>query len=269
MFSDPTTPALTEATAEFYRHGMRELKNNDVPFLVGGAYAFAQYTKIARHTKDFDIFVKRQDCDRAMETLAKAGYKTELPFPHWLAKAYDGKEYIDIIYSSGNAICAVDDDWFDHSTDGTVLGVKCKLVPPEEMIWPKLFIMERERFDGADVVHIIKATAGTLNWKRLLERVGDNWRVLLSHLTLFGYIYPGERAVIPEWVMQDLLAKLTSELTVNSSIDKEICNGTILSRAQYLVDVECNGYKDARKEPLGPMSEAEIGIWTAPVKQAA
>ena len=29
-----------------------------MPFLVGGAYAFARYTGIERHTKDFDVFVR-------------------------------------------------------------------------------------------------------------------------------------------------------------------------------------------------------------------
>jgi hypothetical protein len=269
MFSDPTTPALTVAVAEFYRHGMRELNKHNLPFLVGGAYSFAQYTGIQRHTKDFDIFVRRSDCARAMEILENAGYKTELTFPHWLAKAYHRSEYIDIIFSSGNAICEVDEQWFENAKDGTVLGAPVKLVPPEEMIWPKLFIMERERFDGGDVVHLLKSCAQALDWQRLLARVGQNSRVLLAHLILFGYIYPGERAIIPEWVMQRLIGQVLSELTNNSGADQQLCQGTILSRAQYLVDIECKGYQDARKKPLGNMSPEEIDIWTAPVREAA
>jgi hypothetical protein len=33
-------------------------------------------------------------------------------------------------------------------------------VAVEEMVWQKAFIMERERFDGADVVHLIQAPWG-------------------------------------------------------------------------------------------------------------
>ena len=61
--------------------------------------------------------------------------------------------------------------------------------------------MERERYDGADVAHLLRAHGDRLDWPRLLRRFGPHWRVLLSHLVLFGFIYPGERALVPAWVM--------------------------------------------------------------------
>ena len=39
--------------------------------------------------------------------------------------------------------------------------------------------------------------------------------------------------------------------------------GTILSRAQYLVDVERWGYADPRLAPQGNLTEHEAAIWTA------
>ncbi|MGH9553495.1 MAG: nucleotidyltransferase domain-containing protein, partial [Terriglobales bacterium] len=86
MFTDPTAPYLDQAMRNFYCHAMKELNDHHVDFLVGGAYGLAQYTGIQRHTKDFDIFVRRRDCQRAMKVLADAGYRTELTFPHWLGK---------------------------------------------------------------------------------------------------------------------------------------------------------------------------------------
>ncbi len=59
------------------------------------------------------------------------------------------------------------------------------------MIWSKAFIMERERYDGADIAHLILACGRDLDWRRLLGRFGRRWRVLLSHLVLFGFVYPG------------------------------------------------------------------------------
>jgi hypothetical protein len=44
-----------------------------------------------------------------------------------------------------------------------------------------------------------------------------------------------------------------------------VCFGTLLSREQYLHDVECAGYRDGRAAPLGPMTERDIGIWTAAI----
>ena len=65
-------------------------------------------------------------------------------------------------------------------------------MPIEEMIWSKAFLMERERFDGADVLHLVRARQKEINWPRLLSRFGEHWRVLLSHLVLFPYVYPND-----------------------------------------------------------------------------
>jgi hypothetical protein len=50
-------------------------------------------------------------------------------------------------------------------------------------------------------VHILESCAEKLDWSHLLRRFGPDWRVLLSNLVLFGYIYPSERRRIPGAVM--------------------------------------------------------------------
>ena len=142
--------------------------------------------------------------------------------------------------------------------------VPVKLAPPEEMIWSKAMIMERERFDGADVAHIFRHCSGLLNWDRLVRRFGTNWRVLLSHLVLFGFIYPGERALIPSATMKELLNRLLAELDVPTR-DSKVCQGTLLSRAQYLVDIDDWGYEDARLAPRGSMTDEQIEVWTGAI----
>ncbi len=150
---------LPPETAAFYRAMIEALRSVDVPFLVGGAYAFARYTGIERHTKDFDIFVRAEDVNRVMATLAGAGCATELTFPHWLGKAYCGSDFIDVIFRSANGLAAVDEDWFAHAVEDEVLGLPVRLIPREEMLWSKAFVMERERYDGADVNHLLRAAA--------------------------------------------------------------------------------------------------------------
>ena len=126
-----------------------------------------------------------------------------------------------------------------------MLGVPVKLSPAEEMIWSKSMIMERERYDGADVAHLLRHCSGLLNWDRLVRRFGPHWRILLSHLVLFGFIYPGERSLVPSAVIKELVNRLLAELDVPTR-DSKVCQGTLLSRAQYLVDVDEWGYEDAR-----------------------
>ncbi len=257
---------LSAETRDFYRDAMTVFNRAGVPFLVGGAYALQRYTGIERHTKDFDVFVRAEDSGAALDALRDAGFATELTFPHWLGKAYQGDNFVDVIFSSGNGVGRVDDEWFANAVDGEVLGMAARLCPVEEVIWQKAFIQERERFDGADIMHLIHARSDDLDWSRLLRRFGSHWRVLLGHLVVFGYVYPGERHRVPEWVMNDLLVRLQGEVGASTQTG-HLCQGTLLSREQYLIDIERWGYDDARREPKGPMTDDAIDHWTRAIQE--
>ncbi|MEW6492010.1 MAG: nucleotidyltransferase [Cyanobacteriota bacterium] len=244
----------------FYCRSLDVLLESKIPFLIGGAYAFERYTGIARHTKDLDLFARPKDCPRILEVLsAKNGCSTEISAPHWLAKAFCGENFIDIIFNSANALSEVDDLWFEHSVREEVLGISVQICPPEEIILTKAFIMARDRYDGADIAHLIHACSETLNWPHLLHRFDQHWRVLFSHLILFGFIYPGERERIPSWVMEELSQRLQQEMNSSPSTEK-VCQGTVLSPLQYQVDLEEWGYQDVRLR-TGNMTAKEIFKW--------
>ena len=251
--------ALDEQSRDFYRHALSLLDEAKLQYLVGGAYAFARYTRIERHTKDFDIFIRHSDFTRATKILENAGYETDLTFSHWLGKAFKGEDFIDLIFSAGNGVAKVDELWFANAVDARVLDMNVKLIPAEEMIWSKGLIMERERYDGNDVAHVIRAVGADLDWRRLINRFGELWRALYVHIILFGFIYPSHRSAIPKWVMEEFAQRLAAE----GDTREKICYGTILSRQQYLVDIDRWGYKDARLKPLGNMTPEEIAHWTA------
>jgi hypothetical protein len=261
-----STDHLEPETQQFYCQALTALAEAGVPFLVGGAYAFERYVGIARHTKDFDLFVRATDAERVLALFAEAGFESDMVFPHWLGKAFCGDDFVDVIFSSGNGACPVDDSWFEHGVDDEVLGMPVKLVPAEEMIWQKGLIMERERFDGADVAHILRAQADRLDWPRLLARYGEHWRVLYAHLVLFGFIYPSERTRIPAAVMEELAERLRAEQSAPPRDDR-LCRGTLLSREQYLTDVGAWGLRDARLPPNGTMSRREVAHWTAAIER--
>jgi hypothetical protein len=256
--------AVNDPAAEFYIDTLRRLQDTNIPFLVGGAFAFSHYSHVPRETKDVDIFVKPEDLSRVLDAFGQMGYLTEIPFPHWLGKIQKGTYFIDAIFSSGNGVARVDDLWFDHAPRTNVLGLIVRLTPAEEMIWSKAFIQERERFDGADVLHLLRETGPSLDWPRLLMRFGDNWRVLLAHLIMFGFVYPDKRQNVPGWVMEELIRRLTVS---RPNLQNDVCYGTLLSREQYLHDIEHLGYADARVAPHGPMSPEEAEIWTAAIER--
>src|SRR5262245_41278190 len=168
------TPAGGASTA-FYVDALKHLSRSGIPFLVGGAYALGHYTGIARATKDLDVFLRKAHVDHVLALFDKVGYRAELSFPHWLAKVHCGDQYVDLIFSSGNGVATVDDAWFDNAVCANVLGMPVRLCPPEETIWSKAFVQERERFDGADVLHLLHRLGSSLDWNRLVKRFGPHW----------------------------------------------------------------------------------------------
>jgi hypothetical protein len=248
-----------EANA-FYRHSIELLQEAKVPFLLGGAYALCVYTGIARHTKDFDLFVRPSDFDNALEVFRRTGYRTEKTFPHWLGKVFRGDHSIDLIFRAGNGLGAVDDLWFERAPVAEIFGLQTQLSPPEEMIWMKAYIMERERYDGADVAHLLLHCAGEIDWEHLLSRFGPDWRVLLSHLVLFGFIYPTEKDLVPASLLEQLLGRMKNEKPEKS--EERPCRGTLLSRAQFLPDVRAGGFRDARLEPRAGLTPEVVESWS-------
>lgn len=112
---------------------------------------------------------------------------------------------------------------------------------------------------ASHIYHLVAAKGDSLDWERLLGRVGENWRVLLGHLVFYSFVYPRERHKVPTWVMAQLMAREAAE---RDPEDLPVCNGTLLSREQYLVDIKERGYADARVPPFGNVPSAEIEHWT-------
>jgi len=243
----------------FYADTLRTLTEAEIPFVVGGAFALKHYAGIARGTKDLDVFLCHRDLPRALETLRDKGYTAEETFPHWLAKAWCGDHFVDLIHASANGLCQVDEQWFSSAVTVTIFDEPALLCPAEEMIWSKCFVMERERFDGADIYHLVAAKGESLDWGRLIARFGEHWRVLLGHLVFFTFVYPRERGRVPAWVFDELLERLGNG---RAREELPVCNGTLLSREQYIVDVTERGYADARLPPFGNVPRAEIVRWT-------
>ena len=165
----------TRSREAFYRAVLARLTEAGVPYLVGGAYGLAiRHRRHPAHQgpRPFHPWRRLRVGPPGVEA---SGFETEMPFPHWLAKVRHGEHVIDLIFSSGNGQSPVDDTWFAHAFGAQICGVPVRVCPLEETIWTKAFVMERERYDGADVAHLLQAAAERIDWSRLLARFGDDW----------------------------------------------------------------------------------------------
>ena len=241
---------------------LRMMHERGIQFLVGGTFAFTRYTGVVRPTKDLDLFGSPDDLDRTLRSLRDSGFETSLPFPHWLAKAKTPELSMDLIFSSGNGVARVDADWFRYAADVVLYGIPVKLSPIEELIWSKSFVMERERFDGADVLHLIRARGHVIDWPRLIARYGDYRLVLAAHLLLFRFAFSDADQLMPREVFDQVLG----DFTPPHADEVRTCFGTLMSREQYLADVSQLGYADARIV-RGHMSPEALDIWTAAIAE--
>lgn len=234
--------ASTEA-ATFYARTLETLSGTGVPFLVGGAYAMRTYAGIMRETKDMDIFATPGDYPVLLQSMGDVGYEVEITDATWLAKAREGEYYVDVIFGSANGVSTVDRTWLDHGYPAEVVGHPVSLVSVEDQIWQKCFVQDRFRYDGADVAHIFRKWGPEIDWTRLLARMEAHWELLFAHILQYRYIYPAERSTVPEWLIDELQSRVKAQLTVPVPTEA-VCRGPLLSKTQYLVDIEEWGYRE-------------------------
>jgi hypothetical protein len=165
---------------------------------------------------------------------------------HWLAKAFVGDKFVDLIYGMGNGIAFIDDQWIKYAKQGVLAAQPVPIAPAEELIWHRLFINERHRHDMSDVVHLILTNGDVLDWERLVARVGRNWPLLLAQLQMFSYVYPGYRSNVPGWVMEQLIEQARADIGRDEE-DTDLTRGTLISRFSFAIDVREWGFAD----PLG------------------
>ena len=183
----------------------------------------------------------------AARALKDAGFVLRLEDLHWLAKAFAGERFVDLIYGMGNGVAFIDEGWLEHGRPGVLAAQPVRIAPAEELIWHRLFISERHRQDMSDVVHLILCVGDTLNWERLLERVGPHWPLLLAQLQVFSYVYPGYRSNVPAWVMEQLIERARAEAGRDDE-QADVTRGTMISRFSFAIDVREWGFTDPRAD---------------------
>ncbi len=241
-----TPQRLPKKQETLFREVLLLLEDKRIPFTVSGAFALKQHTGICRDTKDLDLFLSAKDASRALACLHKQGFKIEVRDPVWLAKAHRDSYFVDLITGMSNGVITVDASWIKRSVPAEVVGVQTRVLAPEELIASKLFVTRRERFDGADIAHVIYGTRGKLDWERLFKRVGEHWEILLWALLLFRYVYPAQSNYVPAQVWQDLIGRLAASIA-NPNL-KENFRGSLIDELMFAIDMQEWGLKNVLAE---------------------
>jgi hypothetical protein len=235
-----------DAAQSLYREVLGLLAQHRVPYAVSGAFALYEHTGVRRPVKDLDIFLTSEVAGTVLDLMRSHGLECEICDPIWLAKAYRDDFFVDFITGMSNAAITVTDSWIARSQPAEILGVKTRILPPEELLASKLFVVRRERFDGADIAHIIYATAGQLDWHRILDLAGPHWEMLLWALLLFRYVYPAQSHYVPLLVWTQLVNRLMFRL-LNPDPSARF-RGSLVDENMFAIDVNEWGLDDLLSE---------------------
>ncbi|HVC32132.1 MAG TPA: nucleotidyltransferase family protein [Chloroflexota bacterium] len=226
-----------------YQVALRALTGTGVPFVVGGGWAVEHYIPLGRPTLDLDLLVVPANVDRAVQALYQHGARLQGRDVMQVQLALGDAE-IDLIHHFAQGEYAIDPSWHQHALPAYIFDVAALFASPADLIWSKVFVASRHRFDGSDVVHLIRATDETMDWQRLAAHLKPYPELLLAYLNLFEFCYPGERGAVPAWLWNDLLAKLE---VPEEPGGPRICRGPLLDSTSFIFDGVARGYQDVRQ----------------------
>src|SRR5215471_14238737 len=258
--SSSQPPTFCAEQQKLFREVMQLMIRNKVQCVVSGAFALHEHTGIWRDTKDLDLFMPAHEVGLALRLLEQDGFQTEVLDPVWLAKARRGDYFVDLITGMSNGVIRVDYSWIKRAVRSEVFGIPIPVLAPEELIASKMFVTRRERFDGADICHVIYGTKGNLEWNRLFHLVGEDWEMLLWALVLYHYVYPAYSKYVPSDIWEELLHRFKIELKhPNKHLD---FRGSLIDEKMFAIDVEEWGKRNImdeyreRAELIQPNSKA-------------
>jgi hypothetical protein len=244
--SSSTPPQFAPEQVRLFREVLELMNRCGVPYVVSGAFALQQHTGICRDTKDLDLFLPPEYVGAALDCLRNDGFECEVTDPVWLAKARREEFFVDLITGMSNGVIGVDLSWIERGFPATLFGAPTRVLAAEELIASKLFVTRRERFDGADIAHVIYGTRGRLDWERILQLCGQHWEVLLWSLVLYGYVYPAHSANVPRDIWESLLGRFRERIAHPDPAAR--FRGSLIDDKMFAIDVDEWGLDNLEEE---------------------
>lgn len=195
----------------FYLPVIERAQARGLSFVIGGGFAFSHYSRRWRNTKDLDLYFLPSDRDAMVQVVTESGfadYFDRKPYDRsWIYRSFrdadqdrdgvSGEVICDLIWSMPNHRADADRAWLERGPRLRIRGTAVRLIPPEELLWAKLYVFQRDRCDWPDLLNILYSQGPTLDWPYLLERVGNDAPLLTALLTIFAWMCPGRAAEVP------------------------------------------------------------------------
>jgi hypothetical protein len=206
--SQPAWDRIPDSEWNVYQRVIQEAQGAGIRFAFGGAFATAVYTGGLRNTKDFDFYILPEDREKMRAAITRAGledYHERLPYdPSWIYRGCRGDVIVDAIWAMANLRAYVDAHWLTDGPEVAIRGERLRAIPVEELIWSKLYVLQRDRCDWGDVLNLIDARAESIQWEHLLSQLGEDAPLLAGVLSVFAWLAPERGLAIPKPVWDRL-----------------------------------------------------------------
>lgn len=204
-----------------YLKAIRVARSTGARFMLGGAFGLARYTDRLRNTKDLDFFVLPSDKNKVVDALTKAGFEDYfgvLPYDRgWIYRAVENETIVDTIWQTPNRRTVVDEAWFERARTVNIRGEKLLVIPAEELLCIKLYVMQRDRCDWPDLLNLLYGAGAELDWRHVVQRMKDDLPLLQGLLHVFNWLSPGKALQFPAWLREDFCLRTPSEHALAAS----------------------------------------------------
>lgn len=213
MDAEPVKPSWEERISEedwaVYLPVLQAAAESGVRLALGGAFALAAYTNHLRNTKDLDIYVLPSDRERMIGVIERCGMRDYYPQAAydrgWIYRSCkEPPQIVDIIWSMPNRRANVDEQWLTRGPLLEIRGNRLRMLPAEELLWAKIYVVQRERCDWPDILNLLYHSGSSIDWERLLGRLGADAPLLAAVATVFRWLCPDRAEKLPEWLWKRL-----------------------------------------------------------------
>jgi hypothetical protein len=180
----------------------------NVPFALGGGLALGVYTEKFRRSKDLDLYILPEHRDAIVRMMNNCGLRDYFEVKEyvrdWIYRGHSDDVIVDAIWAMANKRAVVDERWLTAGPMVQMFGQQFRVIPAEELLWSKLYVLQRDRCDWPDILNLMYAAGPTLDWNHLFERVAQDRPLLKGVLSVFSWVSPERAALVPEYVWETL-----------------------------------------------------------------
>jgi hypothetical protein len=190
-----------------YRCIFSEATRLRIPFAIGGGLAAMVYADHPRDTKDIDLYVQPKDREAMIKVVLDAGlsdYFDRNPYDrNWIFRSFRDDSIVDVMWAMANQRAQVDPEWL-NGPSVSIGGLSVRLVRPEETLWSKLYVLQKDRCDWPDAINMLSGMAADLDWAHLMRRTAEDTPLLAALVQVFQWICPDQCSALPPGVLDRL-----------------------------------------------------------------